>query len=143
MPAFKPTSKKVWFITGAASGFGRAFAEYALSHGHRVAAAATSPAGAARPGSWSARPRCPPDIGFHPPRRCQNPPWRKRSPVLAGWMCALINTPSYGATGTLEDVTDSELRSLMEANFYGVMAVTRATLPTFRARSAAGQSSIS
>src|SRR5690349_14833931 len=33
-------SGKVWFITGASSGFGRAFAEHALARGHRVVATA-------------------------------------------------------------------------------------------------------
>ena len=30
----------VWFITGASSGFGRAFTEYALAQGYRVVATA-------------------------------------------------------------------------------------------------------
>jgi NAD(P)-dependent dehydrogenase (short-subunit alcohol dehydrogenase family) len=135
MPASKPaspTSKKVWFITGAASGFGRAFAEYALSHGHRVAAAATSPAGLQ-------------DLAARAPDRVAlltldfTSPGDAESAVAEalsrfGRLDVLINAPSYGATGTLEDVTDSQLRALMEANFYGVMAVTRAVLPIFRAQ---------
>ena len=32
--------RKTWFITGAASGFGRAFATYALSKGYNVVATA-------------------------------------------------------------------------------------------------------
>jgi NAD(P)-dependent dehydrogenase (short-subunit alcohol dehydrogenase family) len=28
-------AKKTWFITGASSGFGLAFAKYALAQGHR------------------------------------------------------------------------------------------------------------
>ena len=31
---------KTWFITGASSGFGRAFADYALAQGHNVVATA-------------------------------------------------------------------------------------------------------
>jgi NAD(P)-dependent dehydrogenase (short-subunit alcohol dehydrogenase family) len=129
MPAAKPFSKKVWFITGAASGFGRAFAEYALSHGHRVAAAATSTGGLQ-------------ELAAKAPDRVATltldltRPGNAESAVAAalsrfGRLDVLINTPGYGATGTLEDVTDAEPRTLM-ANFYGIMAVTRAVLPTFR-----------
>ena len=127
-----PAPNKVWFVTGATSGFGRAFAEYALSHGHRVAAAAASPAGLQ-------------DLAARAPDRVAlltldfTHPGDAESAVAEalarfGRLDVLINTPSYGAAGTLEDVTDAELRSLMEANFYGVMAVTRAALPTYRAQ---------
>jgi NADP-dependent 3-hydroxy acid dehydrogenase YdfG len=33
----------VWFITGASSGFGEAFARYALDRGYRVVATARDP----------------------------------------------------------------------------------------------------
>ncbi|HEY2859288.1 MAG TPA: SDR family NAD(P)-dependent oxidoreductase [Terracidiphilus sp.] len=36
------TTSSVWFITGASSGFGRAFAEYAISRQYRVVATARS-----------------------------------------------------------------------------------------------------
>ncbi|NOU31441.1 MAG: SDR family NAD(P)-dependent oxidoreductase, partial [Polyangiaceae bacterium] len=37
------SGSKVWFITGASSGFGRSLAEQALAQGHRVVAAARKP----------------------------------------------------------------------------------------------------
>jgi NADP-dependent 3-hydroxy acid dehydrogenase YdfG len=35
-----PETRKTWFITGAASGFGHAFTEHALAQGHNVVATA-------------------------------------------------------------------------------------------------------
>jgi short-subunit dehydrogenase len=38
------------------------------------------------------------------------------------------------AAGALEDVPESELRRVMETNFFGVLELTRTLLPTFRAQ---------
>jgi short-subunit dehydrogenase len=38
------------------------------------------------------------------------------------------------AAGALEDVPESQLRRVMETNFFGVLELTRALLPTFRAQ---------
>ena len=38
-----PSSRKTWFITGASSGFGHAFASYALEKGYNVVATARNP----------------------------------------------------------------------------------------------------
>ena len=38
------------------------------------------------------------------------------------------------AVGALEDVPESKLRRVMETNFFGVLELTRALLPTFRAQ---------
>jgi short-subunit dehydrogenase len=38
------------------------------------------------------------------------------------------------AAGALEDVPESELRRVMETNFFGVLGLTRTLLPTFRAQ---------
>lgn len=127
-----PTSKKVWFITGASSGFGRAFADYALGRGHRVVAAA--------PNTDRLQ-----DLTAQAPDRVDvvmldvTRPGAAEAAVAAalsrfGRIDVLINTTGNGATGALEDATDADLRALMETSFYGVMAVTRAALPTFRAQ---------
>ena len=40
----------------------------------------------------------------------------------------------FRSVGALEDVPESELRRVMETNFFGVLELTRALLPTFRAQ---------
>jgi NAD(P)-dependent dehydrogenase (short-subunit alcohol dehydrogenase family) len=127
-----PTSRKVWFITGAASGFGRAFADYALSHGHRVAATASDT------GKLQ-------DLAAKAPDRVAvfaldltNPRQAEAAIAAAherfGQLDVLINTAGTGIATSLRDSDDDQLRSLMETSFYGTMAVTRAALPIFRAQ---------
>jgi NAD(P)-dependent dehydrogenase (short-subunit alcohol dehydrogenase family) len=47
---------------------------------------------------------------------------------------AVVHNAGVAAAGALEDVPDSELRRVMETNFFGVLGLTRAVLPAFRAR---------
>jgi len=45
---------------------------------------------------------------------------------------AVVHNAGVAAAGALEDVPESELRRVMETNFFGVVELTRALLPTFR-----------
>jgi NAD(P)-dependent dehydrogenase (short-subunit alcohol dehydrogenase family) len=47
---------------------------------------------------------------------------------------AVIHNAGVAAVGALEDLPESDLRRVMETNFFGVLALTRALLPTFRAQ---------
>jgi NAD(P)-dependent dehydrogenase (short-subunit alcohol dehydrogenase family) len=45
---------------------------------------------------------------------------------------AVVHNAGVATAGALEDVPEAELRRVMETNFFGVLALTRALLPTFR-----------
>src|SRR5688500_16152072 len=47
---------------------------------------------------------------------------------------AVVHNAGVAAAGALEDIPEAELRRVMETNFFGVLALTRALLPTFRAQ---------
>jgi NAD(P)-dependent dehydrogenase (short-subunit alcohol dehydrogenase family) len=47
---------------------------------------------------------------------------------------AVVHNAGVAAAGALEDVPEAELRRVMETNFFGVVELTRALLPTFRAQ---------
>jgi NAD(P)-dependent dehydrogenase (short-subunit alcohol dehydrogenase family) len=51
-----------------------------------------------------------------------------------GRLDAVVHNAGVAAGGAFEDLPDSELRRVMETNFFGVLELTRALLPTFRAQ---------
>jgi NAD(P)-dependent dehydrogenase (short-subunit alcohol dehydrogenase family) len=123
---------KTWFITGASSGFGRAFAEHALERGHNVVATARQLTALQ-------------DLAARAPDRLLPLALDVALPGAAqaaidaaisrfGRIDVLINNAGYGVVGAFEETSDSELRTIMETNFFGAMHVTRAALPILRAQ---------
>jgi len=49
---------------------------------------------------------------------------------------AVVNNAGFAMAGFADDVSDAELRSQFETNFFGAVAVTRAFLPQFRRQGA-------
>ena len=54
--------------------------------------------------------------------------------VKYGHVDVLINNAGCAIGGFFEDLTDDEIRQIMETNFFGVQAVTRETIPLMRQR---------
>ena len=52
--------------------------------------------------------------------------------LTGGFLDAVVHNAGVAAGGAFEDIPDAELRRVMETNFFGVMSLTRALLPTFR-----------
>lgn len=52
--------------------------------------------------------------------------------INGGSLDAVVHNAGVAAGGAFEDIPEAELRRVMETNFFGVMALTRALLPTFR-----------
>ncbi len=123
---------QTWFITGASSGFGAAFARYALAQGHSVAVTARS------------MDRLQAIVAIAPNRVLARQmdvtdPYQVKDAVKAaeerfGGIDVLINNAGYGVVGAVEETSEAELRALMETNFFGAVAVTQAALPMMRKR---------
>lgn len=123
---------KVWFITGASSGFGDAFARYALADGDSVVATARDPA------------RLAPLVKLAPDRVLAQRldvarPGEATVAVQAaverfGRLDLVINNAGYGVVGAVEETPDAELRALLDTNFFGAAEVIRAVLPALRAQ---------
>ncbi|GLY07989.1 SDR family NAD(P)-dependent oxidoreductase [Actinoplanes sp. NBRC 101535] len=125
--------QKIWFITGASSGFGRLWAQAALERGDRVAVAARSavdPALVERFGDAV----LPLTLDV-----------TDREAVFAavdhvvqrfGRIDVVVNAAGYGHVGMVEEVTERELRRQMETNFFGAVWVTQAVLPVLRRQNA-------
>lgn len=52
----------------------------------------------------------------------------------ANTLDAVVHNAGVAVAGVLEDLPDADIRRVMETNFFGVLALTRALLPTFRAQ---------
>jgi NAD(P)-dependent dehydrogenase (short-subunit alcohol dehydrogenase family) len=123
---------RVWLITGASSGFGRAIAEAALAAGDIVV-------GAARRTDALA------DLVAAAPERVTAlqldvTDADRISAAVAevldghGRVDVLVNNACRGAIGAAEETSDRELRDLMDLHFFGPAALTRALLPGMRER---------
>ncbi len=123
---------KVWFITGASTGFGRILAEEVLNSGGRVIATARKLDQVA-------------DLEQKFPERAKaysldvTDPAQVISIVAQTTACfspvdVLVNNAGYGLAGAIEEATEDEFMPVFETNVFGLMRVTRAFLPHFRQR---------
>ncbi|MEV0645462.1 oxidoreductase [Phytomonospora sp. NPDC050363] len=123
---------RVWLITGASAGFGRAIAETALATGDTVVLTARRVAALE-----DLRARHPDrvavlalDVTDH----------ARITEVVAevvlwyGRVDVLVNNAGRGLVGAVEETTDRELRELMDLHLFGPAALTRAVLPHMRRR---------
>ncbi len=131
VPAEQATGR-VWLITGASSGFGRAIAEAALAAGDTVVAAVR-------------KPRALDDlVAAHADRVAAvelDVTEGTRIPAVVdevigrhGHVDVLVNNAGRALIGGVEETGDHELRDLMELHFFGPATLTRAVLPHMRER---------
>jgi NAD(P)-dependent dehydrogenase (short-subunit alcohol dehydrogenase family) len=124
--------RRVWLITGASSGFGRAIAEAALTAGDVVVASARRPAALADLAASAPGRVTPLQLDVTDFERIRT----AVDEVLDrhGRIDVLVNNAGRGAIGAAEETSDAELRELMDLHFFGPAALTRAVLPQMRER---------
>jgi NAD(P)-dependent dehydrogenase (short-subunit alcohol dehydrogenase family) len=123
---------RVWLVTGASSGFGRAITEAAVAADDTVIATARNTAvlsgiAAAYPGQVEALALDVTDTaGIE----------AAVQDVIArhGRIDVLVNTAGRGHVGAAEETSDAELRSLFDVHVFGPAALIRAVLPQMRER---------
>ncbi len=121
---------KVWMITGSNRGLGRAFAREAASRGENVVACArhVDPAN-----SFYDQPNV---LGVA--LDVTNVDQIKAAVVTAlehfGRIDVLVNNAGFGMSGAFEEATNQELRNLFDTDYFGLVNVTKAVLPTMRAQ---------
>ncbi|MFF9581884.1 oxidoreductase [Streptomyces achromogenes] len=123
---------KVWLVTGASSGFGRAITEAAVAAGDLVVGAARRPEAlqdlvAAHPGKVEAL-RLDVTDGAAIEAAVAD--------VVArhGRIDVLVNNAGRTHVGAVEETTEQELRDLFELHVFGPTALVRAVLPHMRER---------
>lgn len=123
---------RVWFITGASTGFGRLLAEEVLRRGERVIATARDLSSIE-------------DLAKQYPAKARlfrldvtNPEQvnsvAKQAIGAFGHVDVLVNNAGYGVNGAIEEVSEAEFEPMFQTNIYGLIRTTRAFLPHLRER---------
>jgi NAD(P)-dependent dehydrogenase (short-subunit alcohol dehydrogenase family) len=124
------TAGKVWFITGASTGFGRLLAEQVLKAGGRVIATARKPEQVADLLRQYPEPARAFALDVTRPEQIEAA--AKDAIAAFGRIDVLVNNAGYGIAGGVEEATEEEFLPVFETNVFGLMRVTRAFLPQFR-----------
>jgi len=125
---------KVWLITGASRGLGRAFTEAVLEAGDRVVATARDPERLAELESRHAgnMRAVPLDVT----NEAQAKAAFEAAIASFGGLDVLVNNAGYGYVEPVEDTSMADFRAQLETNLFGVIIMTKAVLPYFRERRA-------
>ena len=131
------SENRLWFVTGASRGLGRAFTEAALRSGDQVVATVRR-ADALTDLAY--------EWGDRLIRRELDVTDRAAVTELVDDVADTVGTPDivvnnagYGLVGATEEISEAEARAQFDTNFFGALWVTQAVLPHLRA---AGQGRI-
>jgi len=124
--------RKTWLITGASSGLGLALARHAIAQGDNVVATARSLSVLAEFQATMPERICAAQLDVTNAIEAQAA--AQTAVQRFGGIDLLINNAGYGVVGAVEETSETELRALMETNFFGAGNVLRAVLPTLRAQ---------
>jgi NAD(P)-dependent dehydrogenase (short-subunit alcohol dehydrogenase family) len=122
--------RRVWFITGAATGLGRTLAEEVLARGECVTATAR------RPSRLAELEESYPDTVLATGLDVTKPEQARTAVQAAvsrfGHIDVVVNNAGFGLFGALEELPNEELRREFDTNVFGAIAVLRAALPHLR-----------
>jgi NADP-dependent 3-hydroxy acid dehydrogenase YdfG len=123
-------ARKVWFITGASSGFGRIWAEAAVERGDAVVASARH-----------VQPLADLEERFGDAVSLRELDVTDRDAVFRvvaeererfGRLDVIVSNAGYSYTGAVEELSFEDAKGNFETNFFGTLSVVQATLPILR-----------
>src|SRR4051794_30602909 len=120
MSSDNATTSRVWFVTGASSGFGQAVCAEALARGDTVIAASRRPEALVADDGRASAVRLDVTDGVAVNEAVQHAVERH------GHLDVVFNNAGYGHVGAAEELSEDELRAQFEVNLFGVINVTRA-----------------
>ncbi|EOD52078.1 Short-chain dehydrogenase/reductase SDR [Neofusicoccum parvum] len=126
---------RVFFITGTSTGFGNELVKIALAAGDKVVATARNSAKLSFP-TGDASNLLLTDLDV-----------TSQASIDAAFAAALgafgrvdvvVNNAGYGLSGAFESLTDAQIRTQMEVNFFGLVNVTRKAMEVMREKGTGG-----
>jgi NAD(P)-dependent dehydrogenase (short-subunit alcohol dehydrogenase family) len=122
--------QRVWFITGASTGFGRLLAEEILKSGGKVVATARK---VDKVADLEKRyPRTAKALTLDVTDAGQVDSAVTQAFAQFGQIDVLVNNAGYGVAGAIEEVSEAEFMPMFETNVFGLLKVTQAFLPYLR-----------
>ncbi|MEW4229676.1 oxidoreductase [Priestia megaterium] len=122
--------KKVWFITGTSTGFGRSLTEEALAQGDYVVATSRNLKDIEVFKQQAPERALILELDVHNEKDATQAV--QTAVETFGKIDILVNNAGYGLLGAFEELTDEQIRHQFETNTFGLMNVTRAALPVLR-----------
>ena len=124
--------QRVWLITGCSSGLGRALATRVLAHGDRCVVTARNLA------QIEAIVAPYPDRAIAVALDVTDPAARENAVHIAearfGRVDVLVNNAGHGYNAAIEEGEEDVVRTMFEANFFGLAGMIRLVLPGMRTR---------
>ncbi|HEY4414390.1 MAG TPA: oxidoreductase [Verrucomicrobiae bacterium] len=121
---------KIWFITGASRGLGRALAQEVLQAGHKVIATARKAADLADLVEKFANQVKTVSLDVKSAADAQRA--IAEGVAAFGTIDVVVNNAGYGFQGAFEEQTPEDFQGQIDTNFWGVVNITRAVLPILR-----------
>ncbi len=122
--------KKTWFITGASRGFGRIWAEAALTRGDQVTATARKLADVVDLKQQFGDAVLPLELDVTNPAQVQQVV--QQAYTHFSRLDVLVNNAGGSLLAATEEASDEQIRGLFDTNYLGMVRVLRAALPLLR-----------
>ncbi len=121
---------KVWFITGASSGFGEALTKAVIDGGDKVVATFRQ----AEQASYFSQQHGNSGLGLvmDVTDEVQIRNGLQQALEKFSTIDVLVNNAGYGTIGAIEEFTMEEIRAQMETNYFGAVLLTKEVLPVMR-----------
>lgn len=124
------SASRTWFITGASKGVGQKLVHHLLEQGHRVAATSRTAASLTEAFDQASDDFLPLEVDLTSEQSIRQA--IEKSVQTFGAIDVVVNNAGYAQQGTVEALSDDELRKNFEVNFFAPMAVLRHALPHLR-----------
>jgi NAD(P)-dependent dehydrogenase (short-subunit alcohol dehydrogenase family) len=125
-------NKKVWFVTGASKGLGLTLAKKLLDEGYRVAATSRNSEALIEAVGGKSDSFLPLEMDLLNEDSVSDAV--KKTLDAFGAINTVVNNAGYGQLGTLEEMSDREVRQNFDVNVFGVLNVIRSVMPVLRAQ---------
>lgn len=121
---------KVWFVTGASKGLGLVLVKQLLKNGNQVAATSRTINDLIKVVNDDTKRFLPLSVDLTNEMSVQQA--IEKTIETFGKIDVVINNAGYGLGGSLEELTDEEIRQNFDVNVFGTLNVIRKTMPYLR-----------